>query len=223
MVSSSLTIEMAGGETIKLFKFTRKAYQGIGIDPPESNRSRSAINAKNYFFFLCQVEYFITTAAYLLFEANSMIEFGMTFFTCTTVITVIALYSILLGRMKNILNYIENCNRFIAKSEYRALYKELSLNKAKTEYEIDELIHLRLCVCVAGTHSTIIYKETNEKIERLTELFAYVLTFTFIILVLPFLLYAMVSYYILGLGAKSFFLFCPTWFVLTYNEMMNSD
>lgn len=118
MVSLSLAINMAGGGAIKLFKFTQKAYQGIGIYPPESNQSRSRINAKNYFFLVCQAQYFITTAAYLLFEANSMIEYGMTFFTCTTVITVIALYTILLGRMQNILNYIENCDRFIEKSEY---------------------------------------------------------------------------------------------------------
>lgn len=38
LVSSSLTIKMAGGgDTIQLFKITKQAYQDIGLIAPPSN------------------------------------------------------------------------------------------------------------------------------------------------------------------------------------------
>lgn len=55
------------------------------------------------------------------------------------------------------------------------------------------------------------YKDTNEKIERLTEFLAIALYATSIIFVLPFLLYAIVSYYFLDLGKESFYLQFPFW------------
>lgn len=72
--------------------------------------------------------------------------------------------------------------------------------------------------CIAGTHSTIIYKNANDKIEQITGFFGYALTVTNIILLLPALLYTVVNYYFLDSGKESFFLFFPTWFVL-YNEI----
>lgn len=113
---------MAGGVgTIKLFKFTQKTYEVIGAPLPKSNQNRSCIiNSKKCFYLLSLAQFFISSAAYLLFEANSMIEYGMVFFTCLTVIVALIQYLIFLWEMKNILNFIKNCERFAAKSEYTA-------------------------------------------------------------------------------------------------------
>lgn len=116
---------MAGGagDTIKLFRFIQKTYQAIGVFPPKSNQNRSPINFKDWFFIFCEVLFFISTAAHLFFEANnSMIEYGLIFFTCTTSIFCIVTYLILFWQMKNILNFIENCERFVEKSKYRLLF-----------------------------------------------------------------------------------------------------
>lgn len=114
---------MAGCDTIKLFKFVQKIYQFIGISPSkfkERSRRGRIINAKNWFIIGCHVQYFLSTVAYLLFEANSMIEYGMVFYTCTTVPLSLVLYLILIWTMESFSNYIENCERFIEKSEYCA-------------------------------------------------------------------------------------------------------
>lgn len=109
---------MTGGGTIELFSFIQKVYQDIGIFPPKSNQSpKSHINLKNWFILFCLVQFFISTAAFL-FHANSMIEYGMVFFACTTTVLSITVYLIIVWQMKNILKYIENCERFVEKSEY---------------------------------------------------------------------------------------------------------
>lgn len=57
----------------------------------------------------------------------------------------------------------------------------------------------------------MVYRNTNEKIERFTEFYGCVLGVTDIIYTLIPLIYSIVSYYILDSGRESFFLFSPTW------------
>lgn len=71
-------------------------------------------------------------------------------------------------------------------------------------------------LCVSGTNSANVYKDANEKIERFSEIFAYVLGWSAVILLLPPLLYTVVNYYVLDSGKESFILFFPAWFVDIY-------
>lgn len=108
----------SGGDSIKLFKFIQKTYRDIGIYPPEPNQSRSPINSKNCFFLYCLAQFSLTSYAYFWFQANSMIEYGMVFYTCSTTILSIVVYLIQIWQMKKFLNFIENCERFVEKREY---------------------------------------------------------------------------------------------------------
>lgn len=123
------------GDKIKLFKFIQKTYHGIGIFSPKSNQIPSSINSKNWLNLFCHMEFLISSIAYLLFEANSMIEYGLAFYICTTVLTSLIFYLIPLGESENILNFIQNCEQFINdKSEYKHLYSWLhseALKKTK--------------------------------------------------------------------------------------------
>lgn len=114
--SSSLTINMAGGDKIKLFQFIQRTYQLFGIYPLQSNQNRSPINWRKFGFLFNLVQFFLSTIAYLLIEANSLNKYGMGFYTSIT----IAVFSFF-WKMENISNYIENCERFIEKSEYEIL------------------------------------------------------------------------------------------------------
>lgn len=58
-----------------------------------------------------------------------------------------------------------------------------------------------------------LYRDANENIERFSKIFAYALSISAIILLLPPLLYTIVNYYVLDTGKESFILFFPTWFV----------
>lgn len=107
---------MAGDGKIELFKFIRKTYQDNGIDTSESNQG-SGTNFNKWFAISGLGQLFITSAAYLLLAADSMIEYGRVFFTCATVLFYIILNLIFIWQMKNVLNYIGNCEQFIGTSK----------------------------------------------------------------------------------------------------------
>lgn len=106
------------GKTVKLFKFIRKTFQFIGFHALASNQSHR-INSKIWINIFCLAQFLFSTTAFLLFDANSMMEYGMEFFTCITLIATMILYLTLVWQMGNILNYIENCEQFIGKSEFK--------------------------------------------------------------------------------------------------------
>lgn len=110
-----------GGRTIKLFKFIQKSFQGIGIYPPQLNQTHNPINPTFWLNLFCHAQFFVSSTAYLLFEADSMIEYGLVFFIDATVIGCFIFYLISFWETKAIFNYIENCERFVEKSEYTAV------------------------------------------------------------------------------------------------------
>lgn len=117
--SSPLAVNMAGDNkvSIKLFGFIKKTCENIGIFRPQLSQNSKFINFKTGLLLFGETQFFISTTGYLLFEANSIVEYGMVFFTCTSIVLSIIFYSILTWQMANILNYIENCERFIEESE----------------------------------------------------------------------------------------------------------
>lgn len=107
--------------TIKLFSFIQKTYHDTGINPPTCNQNRSSINSKNWIILCCLTLILLPSTAYLLLEANSLIEYGMAFFICVTVIGLFIVYLIPLWESKTIFNFIENSEQFIEKSEFTAV------------------------------------------------------------------------------------------------------
>lgn len=116
-ISLPLTISMAGITTIKLFKFIQKILQFTGIFPPSSNLNCGSLNLRNCILSFCLVQFLGSSLVYLVFGANSMHQYGITFFICVTVILFLITHMIALWQRENILNYIENCERFIEKSK----------------------------------------------------------------------------------------------------------
>lgn len=108
---------MAGDKTIKLFKFTQKMYEIVGICSQYSNQERISRNVKHCLILCCLVQLLLSSAAYLWLEADSMIEYGMLSYSCTTLILGIIIYSIVVLRTEQFFNYIQNFERFIAKSK----------------------------------------------------------------------------------------------------------
>lgn len=202
---------MAGGVKIQLFKLLQKICNDIGIFPPESDQKHNSINVKNCVFLFCLAQFYISSAAYLLYDTNtnSMTEYGMVFFICATVALAFILYLIFYWQMSDILNYIENCEGFIKKSE--------SLIGLRSN--LHRIFHF--IFYVVGTHLTVVYKNTNETIENITEFFAYALVVSIAIFLLLPLFYTIINYYILDSGKESFFLVFPTWFVSICDEMIN--
>lgn len=109
---------MAGANVaIKLFGFIKKTYENIGIFRPQLSQNNKLINFKTGLILVGEAQFFTSAVAYLLFEANSIVEYGMVFFTCTSTCLSITKYLLLSWQMTNIFNYIGNCEQFIEKSE----------------------------------------------------------------------------------------------------------
>lgn len=106
-----------GGDKIELFKFIKTIFQHIGLVSSQSKPIRRSFNWKNWFFLIGNAQFFISSAAYLLLEANSLLEYGRVFCNCTLVIAATAFYFLLLWQLDNILIYIRNCEGFIEKSK----------------------------------------------------------------------------------------------------------
>lgn len=128
-----------GSGRIKLFKFIQKSYEHNGIFPSESNENRGPINSRNTLDLFCHAQFFISSAAYLLVDANSMIEYGMTFYVCITLVTSSVIYLTEIWQMKNISNFIGHCERFIEMSECTESRSLCKIYRNRTHFSCNHL------------------------------------------------------------------------------------
>lgn len=68
-------------------------------------------------FLICTAQLILTTTAFLVFEAKSMLEFGFTFYMLITEINCVVIYTIFVWQSKNTSKLIENCEVLVEKSE----------------------------------------------------------------------------------------------------------
>lgn len=195
---------MAG--STKLFQFVRKCHQIFGIYSQQPNQKQQSINWIQTLFLISLALFMFTTAGFLLFVATSMFDFGFIFFSLITVTNSTAIYLIFIWQLRNTLEFIENCEKFIGKSE---IYSNRLLQIAH-RLELDKwwfFVHL------AGAHSTAAYSELISKIELFNKLLSFGMCFTVASLLVAVIPYSVVRYYIFDMGEDSFYLFFRPWFV----------
>ena len=109
---------MAG--SIKLFQFVQKCHQTLGILPRQPNPKQKQLSSHSIqaIFLTCLAQYIFTTAAFLLFKAKSMFDYGFSFFILIGLANCIAIYLIFIWQSENTLKFIENCEGFIEKSKF---------------------------------------------------------------------------------------------------------
>lgn len=120
-ISYMLTIKMT--DSIKLFRFIQIFYQFYGIYPLQLSQNHRSFNVKKCVFLICGVQCIVSSLLFLLFEVKSMFEYGMTFYTLLWTIFSMGLYLIPAWQMKETLEFIECCERFIEAS--KILFKKL--------------------------------------------------------------------------------------------------
>lgn len=114
-ISLLLTANMAG--TIKLFSFDRKYYHIFGIYPPQSSQNGPSFNSRNWIFVFSHALLFFPSAGFFVHDAESMLEYGISFLAASIAVAAMIVYLSMIRQMKNIWPFIENCERFIKKSE----------------------------------------------------------------------------------------------------------
>lgn len=103
---------------IKLFQCVKKSFGLMGINVSHSNRNC----AMNWRILLCYVPvtlFFISSTAYMVLKANSVLEFNDSFFVNMTTFLNICSISISIGKMPSILSVIKKLEKSIKKSEQK--------------------------------------------------------------------------------------------------------
>lgn len=115
--SWSLTVAMAG--VIRLFPTIKKIYKTMGLPIRTSQSCWSEyfiVNAKILFFSISTVQLFLTSSAYVLFEAKTADEHGISFFIVITIFAVAACIVTTAWKIDKILTLIGKYEEFIEKS-----------------------------------------------------------------------------------------------------------
>lgn len=191
--------KMAG--SIRFLQFVQKFYQIIGVG---RNQAPHSTRSTQKFFLIGSAQSMFTTAAFLMYEATSIFNYGYAFYILISIINSATIYVVFIWRSENTSKFIENCERFIEKSEYPLIQFHL--------YVIGNVGNF-CCPFCAGDHSAVAYRELTEKIELFNKLLCFAITLTLAILYVSVLPYTFVRFYILNLGEDSFDLFYPPWCV----------
>lgn len=114
--SNSLISFVNMDRPLKLFRFSQKLYQRIGIYPPQSNQNHS-FNSKNV-FFICVMAHIVSfVGAFFLFKAKRLDEYALSFYFAVSAVSTIFYYITNIYQIDNILKLIEKFEEFIGKSE----------------------------------------------------------------------------------------------------------
>lgn len=98
-----------------LFRLIRSFFQAMGIHLSEPNQKFS-FNAKNVLISSSIALFFISSTAFFLFEANSIDEYGLSFYGSATELAVFVTFQINIFYMAKILRIFEKFEKLIEKS-----------------------------------------------------------------------------------------------------------
>lgn len=114
-VSLLLAITTAG--SIKLFQYYQKFNQAVGIYSRQSDQNSNSINSKNVILIVSIAQFFVSSTAFLLFDAKSILDYGISVSALLVEISVTVYMLILIYQMEKTLKFIENCEQFLEKSK----------------------------------------------------------------------------------------------------------
>lgn len=101
---------------MNLFQSVKKLYQTVGVYTTQSDQIY-AINLNFVFFSLSIALSFISMFAYFLIKAESIEDYGSSFYTSTAGLNALVNVFIMFWQMPTALQLIQNSEQFIAKSK----------------------------------------------------------------------------------------------------------
>lgn len=189
--------------TMRLFQSLQTFYRATGIYPHQSHR-KCPINWKSLFIILTLIQFGILEGAYFLTKANSVDEYGSTFYTAISSFSSTMFFSINIWKMTEILRLIEKFEELINKSKKIDLVLQFVCNfDSNREKNISTGRR-------NSTATKNLYAKFNERIERISQFIYFILVkLSLAGMAMPALLITLGSYFILDLGDESFYLPSP--------------
>lgn len=105
-------------DSVKLFQFFQICQKFMAIFPSHSDETRRSLIIRRTLVLLGMAAYVLPTAAYLIFDAQSMFDFGIGMFCSLTGLCGAVVYSLLIWQSENTAKFFESCEQFIAKRKF---------------------------------------------------------------------------------------------------------
>lgn len=106
---------MAG--STKLFSLNREYYNALGIRPIKLKTHRESMNARSLTLIISLVLWALSSAAFLVYEARSLLELGISFFATCIAVLLTCVFLMIIWKIKDTWLFFENCERFIGRSK----------------------------------------------------------------------------------------------------------
>lgn len=199
---------------MELYQSIRKYYFWIGINPPKLNQIYLYDLIKIFIFSSLTIAFVLVTG-FFLFEAKSIVEYGLSFYISSSVLFVLLNLALTYFEMPNTLKLIERFEHFIELSKwainlkftwsYIISTKKFVFSQMKTNSS-----SWNISIGASNAISRCLYNELNVKIEHTSHLIYFgIVVLTFIGCMIPALLITMVNYFIFDLEEASFYLPFP--------------
>lgn len=203
--SINWTLVSIGWEIMKLFQSVLRSYKLLGIEMSLKHESNS-LSLKSLLILLTSIQAMVSSAAFFLFEAQTVSEYGYSFYTSTTVFFNTGYFLIKIWKMPAIFGFINGLEDFIKKSKPSYGF-EVHWKRKKTWF-------LWTILGLDISTSRYMYSKMNEKIEMVSQIlhFAFVKV-TLPGLMVPFFVISAVNYLMYDLKDESFQLPYPVMYV----------
>lgn len=120
-ITSSNSTVAVGTSAMKLFQSIKEFHRKLGLDPPQPGEN-SSINSKNLLVLLSIALGAILTAAFCVFEAETVLDYGKSYFASGTEFFNVGCFVSNIWKWQNTWKTIEKLETFIQKSRSKAVY-----------------------------------------------------------------------------------------------------
>lgn len=103
--------------SIELFQFITEYYRWCRIYPLQPSQDHFSFNLRNLIYFVCWVQFLLTSILFLLFEANSMFHYGIVFYTLLSLICSMGMYLFPIFQRRNTFQFNKCCEGLIESSK----------------------------------------------------------------------------------------------------------
>lgn len=102
---------------IKLFELNQQYFEALGFyaSTPLQSNPKSRFTRQNLYYIFVEAGMLIPVLAFMTLKAQSVYEYGITFYTTITLLCITAYQAILMDEMDNIVTLIGKFEKFIEK------------------------------------------------------------------------------------------------------------